>query len=169
MLRKQRKPLIVFTPKSLLRNKEATTTIEDIASDTFNTVIGEIDPIDPKKVTRVVACAGKVYFDLLAARRERKLEHVAFLRVEQLYPFDDRRFAEELKRYPGAKELVWCQEEPLNQGAWYAKAHRLQSVLRKGQSLSVVSRPASASPAVGYALKHMEQQKDLIDEALGKA
>ena len=88
---------------------------------------------------------------------------------DRLYPFDDRRFAEELKRYPHARELVWCQEEPLNQGAWYAKAHRLQSVLRKGQELHVVSRPASASPAVGYASKHMEQQKDLINEALGSS
>ena len=108
-----------------------------------------------------------MYFDLLAARRERKIDNVAFLRVEQLYPFDDRRFAEELKRFANARELVWCQEEPLNQGAWYAKAHRLQSVLRKGQELLVVSRPASSSPAVGYSSKHMEQQKDLIDEALG--
>ncbi|MCW5596178.1 MAG: 2-oxoglutarate dehydrogenase E1 component [Rhodocyclaceae bacterium] len=167
MLRKQRKPLIVFTPKSLLRHKDAATTLEDIANDTFNTVIGEIDEIDTKKVKRVVACAGKVYFDLLAARRERKIGNVALLRIEQLYPFDDRRFADELKRYPNAKELVWCQEEPLNQGAWYAKAHRLVAVLRKGQELKVVSRPASASPAVGYAAKHMEQQKDLVNEALG--
>ncbi len=167
MLRKQRKPLVVFTPKSLLRHKDAATSLEDIANGTFNTVIGETEPIEPKQVTRVVACAGKVYFDLLAARRERKIGHIALLRVEQLYPFDDRRFAEELKRFPNAKELVWCQEEPLNQGAWYAKAHRLQSVLGKGQTLRVVSRPASSSPAVGYASKHMEQQKELIDEALG--
>jgi 2-oxoglutarate dehydrogenase E1 component len=167
MLRKQRKPLIVFTPKSLLRHKDAATPLEDVAGGTFNTVIGEIDPIDPKQVTRVVACAGKVYFDLLAARRERKIDHVALLRVEQLYPFDDRRFADELQRFPNARELIWCQEEPLNQGAWYAKTHRLQSVLGAGQTLGVVSRPASPSPAVGYAAKHMAQQKELIDEALG--
>ena len=168
MLRKQRKPLIVMTPKSLLRHKDATSSLDDLAKGTFQTVIGEIDEIDPKKVSRIVACAGKVYYDLLAARRERKLGNVALLRVEQLYPFDDRRFAEELKRYPNAKELVWCQEEPMNQGAWYAKAHRLVGVLRKGQELLVASRPASSSPAVGYASKHMEQQKALIDEALGK-
>ncbi|CAG0928220.1 MAG: 2-oxoglutarate dehydrogenase E1 component [Rhodocyclaceae bacterium] len=169
MLRKQRKPLIVFTPKSLLRHKDATTSLDDIANGTFDTIIGEVEAIEPKKVGRVVACAGKVYFDLLAARRERKVGDVALLRVEQLYPFDDRRFAEELKRFPNAKELVWCQEEPLNQGAWYAKAHRLQSVLGKGQELKVVSRPASSSPAVGYATKHMEQQKELINEALGSS
>ena len=169
MLRKQRKPLIVFTPKSLLRHKDARTSLDDIANGTFDTIIGEVEAIEPKKVGRVVACAGKVYFDLLAARRERKVGDVALLRVEQLYPFDDRRFAEELKRFPNAKELVWCQEEPLNQGAWYAKAHRLQSVLGKGQELKVVSRPASSSPAVGYATKHMEQQKELINEALGSS
>ena len=172
MLRKQRKPLIVMTPKSLLRHKDATSSLEDLTKGTFQTVIGEShigDEIEPKKVTRVIACAGKVYYDLLAARRERKVDNVALLRVEQLYPFDDRRFAEELKLYPNARELVWCQEEPMNQGAWYAKAHRLTSVLRKGQELLVVSRPASASPAVGYASKHMEQQKELINEALGSS
>ena len=168
MLRKQRKPLVVMTPKSLLRHKDASSSLEDLANGTFQTVIGEIDEIDAKKVARVVACAGKVYFDLLAARRQQKIDNVALLRVEQLYPFDDRRFAEELGRYSGARELVWCQEEPLNQGAWYAKAHRLEGVLRKGQTLRVASRPASASPAVGYASKHMEQQKELVAEALGK-
>ncbi len=167
MLRKQRKPLVVMTPKSLLRHKDAASDFDELAKGTFQTVIGEIDDHDAKKVSRVIACAGKVYFDLLAARRERQLGHIALLRVEQLYPFDDRRFAEELKRYPNAKELVWCQEEPLNQGAWYAKTHRLTGVLRKGQALKVVSRPASASPAVGYASKHIEQQKQLVDEALG--
>jgi 2-oxoglutarate dehydrogenase E1 component len=166
MLRKQRKPLIVFTPKSLLRHKDAASTLEEIANGTFETVIGEIDAIDPKRVRRVIACAGKVYFDLLAARRERKLDDIALLRVEQLYPFDDRRFAEQLRRFPNAKELVWCQEEPLNQGAWYAKAHRLQSVLGKGQTLRVVARPASSSPAVGYVSIHLEQQKRIVDEAL---
>jgi 2-oxoglutarate dehydrogenase E1 component len=167
MLRKQRKPLIVMTPKSLLRHKDATSSLEELANGTFRTIIGETDKVDAKKVTRMVTCAGKVYFDLLAARRERKLDHVALFRIEQLYPLDDRRLAEELKKFPGAKELVWCQEEPRNQGAWYAITHRLETLLRKGQELRVTSRPASASPAVGYASKHMEQQKDLINEALG--
>jgi 2-oxoglutarate dehydrogenase E1 component len=170
MLRKQRKPLIVMTPKSLLRHKDATSSLEELAKGTFQTVIGERnvgDGIDAKKVTRVVACAGKVYFDLLAARRERKIDNVALFRIEQLYPLDDRRFAEELKQFPNAKELVWCQEEPRNQGAWYAITHRLETLLSKGQELRVTSRAASASPAVGYASKHIEQQKDLVDEALG--
>ncbi len=167
MLRKQRKPLIVMTPKSLLRHKDASSTLEELGRGTFQTVIGEVEPLDPNEVTRVVACTGRVYYDLLAARRERKLNHVALLRVEQLYPFDDRRFAELFGLYPKATQLVWCQEEPLNQGAWYAKAHRLVSVLGTGQQLLVASRPASSSPAVGYALKHMEQQKQVVSDALG--
>jgi 2-oxoglutarate dehydrogenase E1 component len=167
MLRKQRKPLIVMTPKSLLRHKDATTTLEDLAKDTFHTVIGEIDDHDPKKITRIVTCAGKVYYDLLAARRERKIENVALLRIEQLYPMDDQRLAVELGKYPNARQIVWCQEEPLNQGAWYAKAHTLDKALRKGQTLDVVARPASSSPAVGYAAKHAIQQKEIVDAALG--
>jgi 2-oxoglutarate dehydrogenase E1 component len=149
MLRKQRKPLVVMTPKSLLRHKDASSTLDELAEGTFHTIIGEIEAIDPKKVKRVVTCAGKVYFDLLAARRDKKIDDVALIRVEQLYPFDDRRLAEELKKYPNFKELIWCQEEPLNQGAWYAKHHRLSDLIKKGQTLDVVSRPASASPAVG--------------------
>ncbi len=167
MLRKQRKPLVVMTPKSLLRHKDATCSLDDLANGTFQTVIGETEALDAKKVTRVVACAGKVYFDLLAARREHKIDNVALVRIEQLYPFDDRRLVEELKGYPNAKELIWCQEEPRNQGAWYAINHRLVEVVKKGQTLDVVSRPASSSPAVGYAAKHALQQKQVINAALG--
>jgi 2-oxoglutarate dehydrogenase E1 component len=167
MLRKQRKPLIVMTPKSLLRNKEATSPLEELANGTFQTIIGEVDELEAKKVTRLVTCAGKVYYDLVAERRERKLDHIAIVRVEQLYPFDDRRLGEELKKYPNLKELIWCQEEPLNQGAWYAKHHTLSKVLKKGQTLDVAARPASASPAVGYAAKHTLQQDEVINAALG--
>jgi 2-oxoglutarate dehydrogenase E1 component len=167
MLRKQRKPLIVMTPKSLLRHKDATCSIDDLVNGTFQTIIGETEKLDAKKVTRLVTCAGKVYFDLLAARREQKIDNVALVRVEQLYPFDDRRLAEEMKKYPNLKELIWCQEEPLNQGAWYAKHHRLSELVKKGQTLDVVARPASASPAVGYAAKHTLQQKAVINAALG--
>ncbi|GAB1393466.1 2-oxoglutarate dehydrogenase E1 component [Rhodocyclaceae bacterium] len=167
MLRKQRKPLVVFTPKSLLRSKENTSSLEDLSEGTFQTIFGEVDDLDAKKVTRVLCCAGKVYYDLRAARRERKLNHIAILRVPQLYPMDDRRLADELKRFPAMKELVWCQEEPENQGAWYAKHHRLLQMVGKGQSLHVVARPASASPAVGSAAKHAEQQKAIVETALG--
>ncbi len=168
MVRKQRKPLVVMTPKSLLRNPSASCSLDELANGTFQTIIGETEKLEAKKVTRVIACAGKVYYDLVAARKERKLENIAILRVEQLYPFDDKRFDEELSKFPNAKELVWCQEEPLNQGAWYAKAHRLQVALKKGQTLHVVARPAAAAPAVGYLAKHVEQQKALLEEALGK-
>jgi 2-oxoglutarate dehydrogenase E1 component len=167
MLRAQRKPLVVMTPKSLLRNKDAASTLDELASGTFQTVIGDAEVADAKKVTRVVACTGKIYYELAAARREHKIGNVALLRVEQLYPFDDRRLAEELAKYPNFKELVWCQEEPENQGAWYAKHHRLSHLVKKGQTLSVVSRPACASPAVGYAAKHQQEQKDVIEYALG--
>jgi len=167
MLRKQRKPLVVMTPKSLLRHKDATSSMDDLANGTFQTIIGEIDKVEAKKVTRMVTCAGKIYFDLLAERRAKKIEHIALVRVEQLYPFDDRRLAEEMKKYPNLKELVWCQEEPENQGAWYAKHHRLTELIKKGQTLSVVARPASASPAVGYAAKHTLQQKEVVNAALG--
>ncbi len=167
MLRKQRKPLIVFTPKSLLRNKEATSSLEELASGTFQTVIGEVDELDAKKVTRVICCAGKIYYDLVKARREAKANHIAIIRTPQLYPMDDARLAEEMKRYPGLKELVWCQEEPENQGSWYAKHHTLVHLVTKGQSLHCVSRPASASPAVGSAAKHVEQQKIVVETALG--
>jgi 2-oxoglutarate dehydrogenase E1 component len=167
MLRKQRKPLVVFTPKSLLRNKDAASPLEELADGTFQTVIGEVDALDAKKVTRVLCCAGKVYYDLVNARREQQANHVAIVRTPQLYPMDDRRLAEELRKYPHMKELVWCQEEPENQGAWYAKHHTLLPLIKKGQSLHVVSRPASTSPAVGSAAKHAEQQKQLIAAALG--
>ncbi|HEX8964516.1 MAG TPA: 2-oxoglutarate dehydrogenase E1 component [Rhodocyclaceae bacterium] len=167
MLRKQRKPLVVMTPKSLLRHKDATCSLDDLANGTFQTIIGDAELADPKKVTRVVVCTGKVFFDLLAARRDKKVDDVALIRVEQLYPFDDRRLADELKRYPNFKELIWCQEEPQNQGAWYAKHHRLEPLLKKGQTLAVVSRPASASPAVGYAAMHLLQQKEIVNAALG--
>jgi 2-oxoglutarate dehydrogenase E1 component len=167
MLRKQRKPLIVFTPKSLLRSKDATSSLEELAGGTFQTVLGEVDPLEAKKVTRVICCAGKVYYDLLNARREQKIGHIAIVRTPQLYPMDDRRLAEELKKYPAMKELVWCQEEPENQGAWYAKHHRFVDLVGKGRSLHVVARPASASPAVGSAAKHAEQQQQLVAAALG--
>ncbi len=167
MLRAQRKPLVVMTPKSLLRHRSACSSIAELTNGTFQTVIGEVEALDAKKVTRVVVCSGRVYYDLVAARSEQKLGNVALLRVEQLYPFDDRRLSEELAKFPNFKALVWCQEEPENQGAWYAKQHRLTQLVKKGQTLSVVSRPASSSPAVGYAARHQQEQKDVVETALG--
>ena len=169
-VRQQRKPLIVMTPKSLLRHKDAACSLEDLANGQFQPVIGEIDKVDAKKVTRVVLWSGKVYYDLLAARREKKIADIAIVRIEQLYPFPKEHLEKELAKYPKATEIVWCQEEPRNQGAWYwvASRHHLDTQLGSKQKMLLVSRPASSSPAVGYLAKHNEQQKALIESALGK-
>ncbi|MGA9394196.1 MAG: 2-oxoglutarate dehydrogenase E1 component [Azonexus sp.] len=169
-VRMQRKPLIVMSPKSLLRHKDAASPLEDLANGEFQRVIGEIDALDAKKVKRVVACSGKVYYDLLAARRERKITDIAIIRIEQLYPFPRESLQAELAKYPKAMEIVWCQEEPRNQGPWYwiASRHHLDSAIGAKRKLLLVSRPASPSPAVGYLAKHNEQQKALVESALGK-
>jgi 2-oxoglutarate dehydrogenase E1 component len=166
MVRPYRKPLIIMMPKSLLRRKESTSALDELATGTFQPVIGEIDDIDPKKAKRVVFCSGKVYFDILAQRRERKIGDVALVRVEQLYPFPHDEFGAQIALYPKAKSVVWAQEEPGNQGAWHRIQHYLQRDMRADQKLSYALRPSSASPAVGYLAKHNEQQKALIDAAL---
>jgi 2-oxoglutarate dehydrogenase E1 component len=170
MIRMFRKPLVIMTPKSLLRNKEAVSSLEDLSRGAFHTVLGETDPkIDPKKVKRVVVCTGKVYYDLLVARREREIDDVALLRIEQLYPFAHKAFEAEMKRFPNATQVIWCQDEPQNQGAWFYVQHHIGEALREGQKLGYAGRPASASPAVGYYDKHYAQQKELIGAALGEA
>ena len=168
MLRNFRKPLVVLTPKSLLRKPEAASSLKELAKGEFKTVIPEVDAIEPKDVTRIVACSGKVYYDLLVARRERRLDNVAIIRVEQLYPFPHKQFAAEIKRYPNATEVVWCQEEPMNQGAWYQTQHYLVENMRNDQKLHCASRPSAAAPAGGYYAKHNERQKKVIDMAFGK-
>jgi len=169
MIRMFRKPLVIMTPKSLLRHKEAVSSLDDLARGEFRTVVGETArTVDAKKVKRVVACTGKVYYDLLLARRERELEDVALLRIEQLYPFPHKALENELKKFPNAAQLVWCQEEPQNQGAWFYLQHHLAQALKEGQKLSYAGRAASASPAVGYYDKHYAQQKELIAAALGE-
>ncbi|WP_291995599.1 2-oxoglutarate dehydrogenase E1 component [Candidatus Accumulibacter sp. ACC003] len=169
-VRNQRKPLIVFSPKSLLRHKDATSSLEQLSDGEFQRVIGEVEPINAKKVTRVIFCSGKIYYDLVAARHEKKVAHIAIARLEQLYPFPQDSFNEEMAKYPKATEIVWCQDEPRNQGPWYwiASRQHLSRQLNDKQHLLLVSRPAAASPAVGYASKHNAQQKALIDSALGE-
>ncbi|NHC05627.1 2-oxoglutarate dehydrogenase E1 component [Azonexus fungiphilus] len=169
-VRMQRKPLVVMSPKSLLRHKDAASSLDELANGEFKRVIGEVDAIDAKKVKRVVLCCGKVYYDLLNARREKQIKDIAIVRIEQLYPFPKDSLAKELAKYPKAAEIVWAQEEPRNQGAWYwfASRHHLDSGLDPKQKLLLVARPASPSPAVGYLAKHNEQQKALIESALGK-
>ena len=171
MLRRQivrpfRKPLVVMTPKSLLRHKLATSSMEELASGEFYLVIPEIDSIPAEGIERVVICSGKVYYDLLESRREQSLDNVAIIRVEQLYPFPIDALKQELAHYTNAKTLVWCQEEPKNQGAWYSSRHNFEACLADGQVLRYAGRAASAAPAVGDMARHTEQQRSLVKDAL---
>ncbi len=169
MIRLFRKPLIIMTPKSLLRNKDAGSPLSDLAKGSFQTVIPEVDEsIDAKKVKRIVACSGKVYYDLVNARKERGQTDTAIIRVEQLYPFPHKAFAAALKQFPNFNELVWAQDEPQNQGSWLQIQHNIFENLSEGQKLAYAGRPASASPAVGYYDKHYAQQKALIETAFAK-
>ncbi|MFJ3046386.1 2-oxoglutarate dehydrogenase E1 component [Herbaspirillum chlorophenolicum] len=169
MIRLFRKPLIIMTPKSLLRNKDAGSPLSDLSKGSFQTVIPEVDEsIDAKKVKRIVACSGKVYYDLVNARKERGQTDTAIIRVEQLYPFPHKAFAAALKQFPNFNELVWTQDEPQNQGAWLQIQHNIFENLSEGQKLAYAGRPASASPAVGYYDKHYAQQKALIETAFSK-
>ena len=171
MIRNQRKPLILMTPKSLLRNKDATSPISEFTSGGFQTVIPEQNAAiagKADKVKRMIACSGKVYFDLVKKREERGDEDVAIVRVEQLYPFPHKVFATELKRYKNATEIVWCQDEPQNQGAWFFVQHYIHDDMVDGQRLGYAGRAASASPAVGYSHLHQEQQKALVEAAFSR-
>ncbi len=167
MLRPYRKPLIVPLSKRLLKAKEASSDIDELVNGSFKTVIGEADAsIDAKKVKRVVVCAGQVYYDLVNARREREVSDIAILRLEQLYPFPTDTFREELAKFPAAKEVMWVQEEPRNQGAWLQIRHRLEAGLGAKQTLAYAGRVSSASPAVGYISKHVAQLKAFLEEAM---
>ncbi|HEX7044925.1 MAG TPA: 2-oxoglutarate dehydrogenase E1 component [Burkholderiales bacterium] len=160
-----RKPLIVLTPKSLLRHRLSFNTLEDLTQHSFRTVLPEIDALDPAAVRRVLLCSGKVYYDLLERRRELGRQDVAIIRVEQLYPFPEKRLAEELARYPRAEEFLWCQEEPRNQGAWWTTRHRLQRALPPGHEIGYVGRPTLAAPAVGDHNLHLKQLQELLEDA----
>lgn len=166
MLRPFRKPLIVMTPKSLLRNPLAVSTLEDLANGEFQVVIPETDKIPAKKVDRVIFCCGKVYYDLYEKRRELKLNNIAIIRIEQLYPFPEERFKEVIADYAHVKDFIWCQEEPENQGAWFSSKHNIVNCLSSDQNLRYAGRKASASPAVGYASVHAKEQQALVMQAL---
>ncbi len=168
MVRNIRKPLIILTPKSLLRAKDAASPLSEFTKGGFQTVIPEHKELKAEKVKRVVACSGKVYYDLVKKREEKGTDDVALLRVEQLYPFPHKAFAAELKKYPNVTELVWCQDEPQNQGAWFFVQHYIFENMTDGQKLGYSGRAASASPAVGYSHLHQEQQKALVEGAFGK-
>ncbi|MBZ6385793.1 MULTISPECIES: 2-oxoglutarate dehydrogenase E1 component [Pantoea] len=165
-LRGMRRPLIVMSPKSLLRHPLAVSSLDELANGSFQPAIGEIDALDPQQVKRVVLCSGKVYYDLLEQRRKNEQTDVAIVRIEQLYPFPHKAVQDALKDYAHVQDFVWCQEEPLNQGAWYCSQHHFREVVPFGASLRYAGRPASASPAVGYMSVHQQQQQDLVNDAL---
>ncbi|EAR09637.1 2-oxoglutarate dehydrogenase E1 component [Reinekea blandensis] len=175
MLRRQamrnlRKPLVVMSPKSLLRHKDAVSTLEELANGRFETVIGETNSdIDPLNVERVVLCSGKVYYDLLDKRVKEEANNVAIVRIEQLYPFPEDRLFEVLRPFKNLKDVVWCQEEPMNQGAWYSSQHHMRRVLHSvGENLYLryAGRDASASPAAGYMSLHLEQLEKFLNDAI---
>jgi 2-oxoglutarate dehydrogenase E1 component len=166
MVRDLRMPLVVLTPKSLLRHRLSTSTLEDLAEGQFNFIIDEPDSIDNDAIERVVFCSGKVYYDLYQAREERELDNVALVRIEQLYPFPANDYAAVLDRYKNAEEVVWCQEEPENQGAWYQIKHRLQVPLAERHELLYATRPGAATTAVGYHKLHVKQQEAVVEAGL---
>ncbi len=168
MVRNLRKPLIIMTPKSLLRAKDAASPLSEFTRGGFQTIIPESKDVKADKVKRIVACSGKVYYDLARKREEKGIDDVVLLRVEQLYPFPHKAFATELKKYPNATDIVWCQDEPQNQGAWFFVQHYIHENMTEGQKLGYSGRAASASPAAGYSHLHQEQQKVLVDSAFAK-
>ena len=167
-IRKMRTPLIVISPKSLLRSPNAVSSLDDLTDGSFACVID--DKIkEPNKVKKAIMCSGKVFYELLQKRDEEKRDDIALIRIEQLYPFPYDDLEEILTKYQNAKEFVWCQEEPLNQGAWFSHRHRIQRVLDRldnDKVVNLVSRPAAAAPAVGLMKLHLEQQKQVINEAI---
>ncbi|YCO02897.1 2-oxoglutarate dehydrogenase E1 component [Vibrio sp. VNB-15] len=166
VVRPMRRPLIVMSPKSLLRHPLCTSTLEELSDGTFQPAIPEIDNLEPSKVKRVVFCSGKVYFDLLEQRRNNEQEDVAIVRIEQLYPFPSDEVQAAIAQYTNVEDFVWCQEEPQNQGAWYCSQHNFSAAIPAGADLKYAGRPASASPAVGYMSVHLKQQKALVEDAL---
>ncbi len=166
MMRSFRRPLIVMTPKSLLRHKLAVCGPDDLAQDRFYPVLPEIDPLLPDSVKKIIICCGKVYYDILEERRNRNQQNVAIIRLEQIHPFPDQELQAEIEKYTHAEEIVWCQEEPMNQGCWYQIFYHLRNVPNKNQKLSYVGRAGSPSPAVGYFKLHQKQQQKVVQDAL---
>jgi 2-oxoglutarate dehydrogenase E1 component len=166
MVRNCRKPLIVMTPKSLLRHKLCISSLDDLTQGTFKWVLPEVDELQAEKVKRVIICSGKVYYDLLDARRLNQIEDIAILRIEQIYPFPGEQLDTLLSQYENASELIWCQEEPKNQGAWDFSKLRIPALINKRWHLGYAGREPSAAPAVGSAKLHVQQQQDLVSAAL---
>ncbi|MFC7091500.1 2-oxoglutarate dehydrogenase E1 component [Halomonas salifodinae] len=170
VIRPLRKPLVIMSPKSLLRHKEATSSLDELAHGNFQMVLPDQGKLEAEKVKRVVLCSGKVYYDLAGYRAEQARDDTAIVRLEQLYPFPKEELYQALKTYPNLEQVVWCQEEPLNQGAWYSSQHHMRAVADMfkdglGRDLKFAGRPASAAPAAGYMSVHVEQQRQLVDDA----
>jgi 2-oxoglutarate dehydrogenase E1 component len=155
-----------MTPKSLLRSKAATSKLEVLTGGRFQQVIGDRGPGGADEIRRVVFCAGKVYYDLAEKRDAENIREVAVMRCEQLYPFPEDDLRGFVNEFPNATEVVWCQEEPQNQGAWYQIRHHLQACITDRHQLKYVGRPDSASPAVGHYTVHIEEQQALVNEAI---
>jgi len=162
-----RKPMIMMSPKSMLRQKLSFSTVEELARGKFLSVLPETESLDATRVRRVVICSGKVYYDILAGRSAQGIDDIAIVRIERLYPFPSGRLKRQTALYPNAEEVVWVQEEPKNQGAWYQIKHHLKRCLLPQQKISFVSRPASAAPAVGSAKRHAAEQQTVVEKALG--
>ena len=170
MKRPLRRPLIVMTPKSLLRHKQAISTLEDLCDGEFRTIIDEVNDVDPDEITRIVFCSGKVYYDLYNKRAELGITDLVIARIEQLYPFPEAAMLELIQRYPNLSHATWCQEEPMNQGAWYSSQHHMRRALHVVNSeiyLGYAGREASAAAAAGYMSLHIRQQEELVNAALG--
>ena len=166
IIRPFRKPLIVMTPKSLLRHRLAVSSMNDLTNGEFYPMLPEVDALDASTVTKMVLCSGKVYYDLLQKRREEQLKHVVIIRIEQLYPFPEKALQAELLKYPKVKSVIWCQEEPQNQGAWFSSQHHILACLGKEHTLEYAGRSFAASPAVGSANIHAQEQQALVAQAL---
>ena len=168
ILRKFRAPLIIMSPKSLLRNPLAASPLHKFTEGRFRDVYEEqYDNIKPKKVDRIIMCSGKIFYELLTRRQDEQLNNVAILRLEQLYPFPEEQLMKELLKFPKVKDIVWCQEEPINQGAWYTSRHNFMESIAKGQTLHVVARDLYAAPAEGSIRQHNINQSYIIEKALG--
>jgi 2-oxoglutarate dehydrogenase E1 component len=168
MLRPYRKPLIVMTPKNILRDPAASSELHEFTEGEFNCVLDEVDGLKPAEVKKIIFCSGKLYYEILHARREHKITNTAIVRIEQLYPFPLDEVQEIIKKYSGVRDIVWCQEEPRNQGAWFfIQAKRnLPACITEKHNLSYAGRRYSASPASGSLHIHRERQKDIIEDAL---
>jgi len=167
-IRPMRRPLVIMSPKWILRHKLATSSLEELGNGSFRTVIDD-GYVEPKKAKRLVFCSGKVYYHLHEERMAREIDDIAIIRIEQLYPFDKASLYEAVKPYTRLKDVVWCQEEPMNQGVWFSSQHRMLQLLNEFNPkipLHYMGRESSAAPASGYMSVHLEEQNKFINEAL---